>query len=397
MVIELIKRGGRAVFFICQKWTPVRGAVLVALFSTLAGLAVNFPDYQHNLDVLGLSHCSPSHAVWQQATMQVITEQIAHPLERNSAARDITGSHTEKLAYRLSMPVVGHVLGLSLGQLILLQQLCGVLFLGLVSVIAHRATGDTVCATLLPVGFAFCYPGQACFRDLQPFFDGMAFFALAVAMLIRNPLPVFLGVTFACWTDERAVLVAPLVALWWALQNGTRIVNWTSRASLARNPAVWAVVAAVATYGIGRIWLGHVWDIRQTHSDISFGVARSQWPIFLVGLASGLKWFWVLLVLGAFSGFLAGTRRLAGVFAAAVLCYAAACSTIYDTTRSAAYVFPAVFVSLTWLSRSERPEALRWIVLAVAVLCILTPSPFIIGNGIEFAAPILPMALKWLF
>ena len=54
-------------------------------------------------------------------------------------------------------------------------------------------------------------------------------------------------------------------------------------------------------------------------------------------------------------------------------------------------------MSLTWLSRSERPEALRWIAMGVTVLCILTPSPFIIGNGLEFAAPILPMALKWLF
>ena len=128
--------------------------------------------------------------------MKVIKAQIAHPFERNSEASNTTGAHTEKLAYRLSMPVVGYVLGLSLGKLILLQQLCGVMFLGLVSVLAHQATGDKVCATLVPVGFAFCYAGQACFRDLQPFFDGMAYFALAAAMLIRNPLPVFLAVTF---------------------------------------------------------------------------------------------------------------------------------------------------------------------------------------------------------
>ena len=307
---------------------------MVALFSTLAGLVVNFPDYQHNLDVLGLSSRPWPHGPWQEATMKVIKAQIAHPFERNSEASNTTGAHTEKLAYRLSMPVVGYVLGLSLGKLILLQQLCGVMFLGLVSVLAHQATGDKVCATLVPVGFAFCMRGKPA--------SGTCSLSSTEWPTLRSLQPCLFGIPCRCFLPSLLLVGLTSEQSWchhWLFyggrsQNRTGAVNGSFRSALIRNPAAWAVVAAVAAYGIGRIWLGHVWDIRQTHSDISFSVARSQWPIFLVGLASGLEWFWVLLVFGALSGFLAGMRRLAGSFIGIVVCYLVACSTVYDTTRS---------------------------------------------------------------
>jgi len=294
MVLNLIRRTGEAIFVKCNAWTPVKGCLSVALLSALIGLCFNFPAYQLNLDVFGLSG-PQQHSKWHVAIRQVLNEQIAHPLTPTSVARNETGDHTEKMSFRLSMPIVGHVLALNLGKLMLVQQLCGVLFLGMISFLAYSATGDKVCAVLLPFGFAFCYAGQACFLDMFPLFDGMAYFALAGAMLFPNPVPVFLSVTFACWTDERAILVSPLVVLWWTLQRGATAEGpfWTS---LLRNSSAWAVVAAVAACGAGRLLLGHNWQVSQSHSDIAFWVARHQWPMLLVGLASGLGIF------AAFSG-----------------------------------------------------------------------------------------------
>ena len=111
---------------------------------------------------------------------------------------------------------------------------------------------------------------------------------------------------------------------------------------------------------------------------------------------SGLEWFWVLTTLGAVAGVLAGRTWLAGCLICFLLCYVAACSTVFDTTRSAAYAFPAVFVALAWLFKTERPEALRWFVLAMSALCILTPSVHLRGSNVDWVSPIFPMVLKWI-
>ncbi len=394
MILNLVRRTGEAIFLKCGAWTPIRGSLLVAVLSTLVGLCFNFPSYQLNLDVFGLSK-PQRHSRWHLAIRQVISEQITHPLTPTSVAREETGDHTEKMTFRLSMPIIGHAMRWDLGKLMLLQQLCGVYFLGMVSFLAYSATRDKVCAALLPFGFAFCYAGQACFLDMFPLFDGMAYVALASAMLFRNPLPVFLGVTFACWTDERAILVSPLVLLWWALQRGAAAERSFWR-GLFRNSSAWAVAAAVTVCGVCRFLLSHHWLVNQSHSDISLVVARLQWPALLVGLASGLEWFWVVTVLGFLAGILAGRAWLAGLTMCFLLCYVGACSTVFDTTRSAAYAFPAVFVALLWLSNTERSETLRWLVLCACVLCILTPSVHLRGTSVDWVSPLFPMAFKWL-
>jgi len=359
----------------------------------MLGVCVNFPDYQHELDMFGLA--TPQiHPVWRESTRRVLREQILNPFAQSPLAANTTGEHAEKLTFRLSMPLFGHLLGLRLPQLILLQQLCGVLFLGMVYKLAYRVTGDLVSAALLPFAFVFSYVGQACFLDLRPCFDGMAYCGLAFAMYFRNPALIFLGLEFSFWTDERAVLVSPVLLMWQVVQEAEQARAVTRQRAL-QNPRVWTVVLAVLCYGAGRLSLGHLWQIRQWHRDISASTTREQWPMFLVGWACSLKWLWLLVAGGALAAILSRRHLVGSLMALFVVLYLASCTLVYDTTRSAAYAFPAVFVALVYLCRTESQVTMRWLVLGVSVLCFLSPSAYVTGTSFQQAAPVLPMAMKW--
>ncbi len=394
MVFDFIFRKCRALFAACDRWTPCAGALAVAALSAIASMAVNFPDYQHTMDLFGLAApqgVSPERA----ATRLVLRRQIEHPFGPNSVEGIKEEEHAAKLVYRLSMPILGHATGLGLGGLILVQQFSGVAFLALLSLLSYRATEDKCCAVLLPFGFAFCYVGQACFLDMRPVFDGMAFCGLALAMISRRPLIIFAGLFFACWTDERAVLVSPLLFLW-RLTQPEQTQGAAPGETILKDRRVWATIIALLAYAIGRFeFRGRLWSAPHP-SGISFAVAREQWPMFLIGIASGLKWFWLVVLLGAAALLLRGATWLRAAFPGAVAAYAISCTMVFDTTRSSAYFFPAVFVALASLVRTEGVTTLRWLSLAVSVLCILTPSADIHGNTVQLAAPVFPQALKWI-
>ena len=394
MILKFILWKCRVLFALCERWTPCRGALAVAVLSALASVAFNFPDYQHNLDLFGLA--APERiAPERELTRLVLRRQTEHPLSPDSVAGIEGGEHAARLIYRISMPILGHAAGLGLGGLILIQQLFGVVFLGLLSLLSYRATGDKCCAVLLPFGFAFCYVGQACFLDMRPTFDGMALCGLALAMVSRQPLIVFAALFFACWTDERAVMVSPLLLLW-RLTKPEQTDGTGRDQSFLKDWRLLATIGALVAYLVGRFELGRLWSAQYPPDGISFAVAGLQWPMFLIGIASGLKWLWIVLLLGATALLLRGATWLGAAFSIVVLAYAISCSMVFDTTRSSAYLFPAVFVALPWLVRSEGVAPVRWLALAVSAMCIMTPSAYIHGNAVEPAPPVFPQALKWI-
>jgi len=386
MLVAFIRRLCETLFARCPALSRRWGWLIIALLATALGVSLNFPDYRNQLDVFGLAPPHP-HTLGPEVTRSCLSEQIKNPFVRHSFSEAKIGIHEEKMTFRLSLPFLGHLLGLRLGQLILLQQLCGVLFLGLVYKLAWRATGDSVCAALLPFAFALSYVGQACFLDLIPWFDGMAFCGLAVAMCFRNPAVIFLGMCFSCWTDERAVVVSPLLLMWWLAEEAGP-AGAVARPRVWRNPRVWAVVLAVLCYGAGRLAVGHLWQVRQWHKDlVPAGNWATRWPIFLVGLASSLKWLWLIVGGAGLAAFLSHKRWLATTMVLFVVAYLGSCALVLDTTRSASYAFPSVFLGLAWLSRTESPTTVRWLIFGICVLCFLTPSTYVTGDRFFFPMP----------
>jgi hypothetical protein len=206
-------------------------------------------------------------------------------------------------------------------------------------------------------------------------------------MCFRNPAVIFLSMSFCCWTDERAVVVSPLVLIWWVVQEAGQ-ERAIIRQHVLLNRRVWAVVLAVLCYVAGRLALGHVWHDPQWHKDLApHGPWATRWPFFLAGLASSLKWLWLLVAAGGLAAFLSHRRWLAVAMVLFVVAYLGSCTLVLDTTRSAAYVFPSVIVGLAWLFRTESRTTVRWLVFGICVLSFLTPSVYVAAQMIIFHMP----------
>ena len=124
-----------------------------------------------------------------------------------------------------------------------------------------------------------------------------------------------------------------------ASTGGCSAAGYAKSAGLAVLLAVLCYVAgrlALATCGKfakgTRTWFGRDWAAR--------------WPIFLVGLVSALKWLWLIVGGGGPGSIPEHKRWLAAAMVLFVVAYLGSCALVLDTTRSAAYAFPSVFLGL---------------------------------------------------
>jgi len=316
------------------------------------------------------------------AERRVMKMQIAHPLTvlPDYGGNQLT-SHPGKMQFRLAMPVIGHFLHLNYAQLLYLQGVLGVFFFALLILLILRATNDKVAALLGTLGFAFVYFSSGFFADNIPYYDGLAYFCLACAMYFRNPLLVFAFVFLCSWTDERGLLTSSLVLVWWQVVNRGEKLSLGGLLRLSKQSI--AVLLAWALYIGGRYFLTTHYGLK-TQSDGMFSseVLRAHKFHVILGLFAGLRWFWVVIVLG-----FAWLMKDKNYFLALVLLAIAAVLTfssaiVYDHLRSVAYMFPLVIILL--YARGRNPEnimSLRNLLLIVLILnFLMTPIKMILGG-----------------
>lgn len=327
------------------------------------------------------------------ATWKALEQQFAHPFV---VGNYLPNTHESKLALRLTPPVILHALGLKHGGALALQALSGIALLWLALEVAFRATGDRVLALLTTAGLATTFPGIAAFcSDYRGMFDGLAYALVLAAMWAPAPWIAFASVFLAGFTDERALLSSALVLIWWWLPASA---GTTAR---RRSLSMAAVVLAWVAYLGTRMWLTHAFGLSTPSGEgtgASFQMMYKQLNGFPFGVWTALETLWIP-VLAAVAA-LAAARRWgpAAAIALSVAAILIAASAVSDFTRSAAYVFPVLFVSLKILHAHEPRERIEAMVLAASALAIVIPTYYTGLSEIRwfFPAPfqILRMALS---
>jgi hypothetical protein len=244
--------------------------------------------------------------------------------------------------------------------------------------IALDLFGDRITAVATIFGVSAIYAGKAAFLQLGGFFDAFAYFFLTVAIAFRNPLLIAVTVLAASFTDERAMVIAPLVLVYWAVRNHkAEGPNWFTAQSVA---VVAALVAAVVIRLV--LMLGYGLHIPVgTGKDAGFDVLLRTlpsfqyefphvlaglwlWPLFACILLVRARW-WVTLLL-----MVGGTAALTGVS-----------FLVLDVDRSLAYSLPVLFVAMA--VAAVRHMALgdaRSIAILGLVISLLFPVNNLLGN-----------------
>jgi hypothetical protein len=280
--------------------------------------------------------------------------------------------------FRLTMPVLGHFLSLNVDQLILLQVVIGFFLIAFIILLTTSITGDKVMGILFALGFGFTYLGKACFIDIRPYFDGVAYFLLLAAMFSKKPLLIGVSIFLAAFTDERALIASGLVFLWWRLQSKEgyqRLPDFLKFDSFSI-----AIIIAWIAYISARIILLRNFHFT-THLPALSGpgsVLKYNYKIFAFGILTGIKWFWIFVLAGLLWLIKSGTYVFLFFFILNLLFILLPAFLITDITKSVTYIFPAVFICLSLFVKSlESQNNLRYFSLIVVILCFLMVSAII--------------------
>ena len=180
-------------------------------------------------------------------------------------------SYLAKKVFRLTVPVIIRIFHLNRAAVLVTQFLLGVLLLYFSFQLANRILRDPVSATWFTGGIAFLYCGRTCFTEITyTWFDGWAYFFLVMSCYFRRFSLVFLFATLAAWTDERALIVLPIAALFHQIENaGAERLRF--RRLLTLNLSSVAIFTALAIYAIIRVYLSYRYNMHTPNAGADFG------------------------------------------------------------------------------------------------------------------------------
>jgi hypothetical protein len=313
-------------------------------------------------------------AYWSQYWDDVLKLKVDNPAY--DYTRDFPpASNPAKRNFRLTVPLAAHVSGLGMAAVPILRYvLQAVLLIGLL-LAGERACGDRIAALGAALAVAGTYVGTSVWMDEWHWFDNCAQAFMVLALVARRPAWVFAAMVAAAFTDERALVAAPLIALFHVWTDG------------GRNRA-WSPFAAVAAYLAARIALSAALHLHNPAGAI--GAADTVLPnlrVLPLGVWGALEGGWLLVAAACAASVGAGNGRSALLLAAAAALPVAASVFVIDFSKSASYAFPAVFAALALWAASMPSDGTagrmlplrRWTGLAAAV-SLLVPNFFIMGR-----------------
>jgi hypothetical protein len=315
-------------------------------------------------------------------------QKIEHPL-LDVAKNNPPGNHEAKLNFRLTIPVVLHILHVPADWHWTLPVLsaCGTCALLLLScVFAFRATGDRVCGLYTALAVSATYAGSFGFAM---YYDTIALAQIVLAMLpgvgsLWKGILVFTG----AFTDERALLAA----LFLLVQTICSSPEKKIRDSIFRADFL-AVVAGMAAYGVGRLALENFAGLTSRHEGVGQSFLLTNFPFWHAGTWLALKGGWLLAGVAAMCLWQYRQFPALSAFVAATCLCLGAGFLVEDVLRSTAYVFPVLLVAMKIIGAREKTNWVRLYCLAAFVISALAGNYNVWRTQITWFQPVAAKVL----
>lgn len=375
MLIDIFKQLGESVFSIIEKHLSSKyWKIKIIVFSVFLSLFFASPAYD-------LFFIGEGSKYWSE-----VMKQIDDPFQPRDYDPD---SHASKLAFRLTPPLIAHFLGLNIVGCLIMQFIAFATLFYFVLQLTYKITQDTVATTLLIWAFAFIYPGNVLCSDMRGIFDVVAFCLLAICMFSRNSYVITLSSFFASFTDERALIASSLIFLWFLLRD-TNFNCLRLKSFYRTNKSVFALLLSWLMYYIARTLLSYFFHLRISKGGTDLFL--KQINILPFGIWTGLEGFWLIILLS----FIIIVNKhkwfflLVYITSLSIISFVAL--SVYDITRSMAYIFPSIFVSLYMIRQYESKLFIRYCSLIVFLICLF-PTYYIGDKIFTNTSYPLPMRL----
>ena len=360
----------------------------VVALSLLVCFLSAFPDYERYVE------STKDPEAWKVVRQQTKSPFTAIP----ATVLPSPDSNEAKRVFRIFMPVLGHVLHLERGGLVIAQNLMGVLFLWATLALIYKVTEDKTSTTLFVLSVSLSFPSLWFFNSFSTNLDGPGYLLLLAALLGPNVALVFVWLFLASFVDERVFACFGFVVIWWKCCS-SRSDAWNWRRIYSVDRYVVAASAALLLHGIIRYYLTVSRGFHLPTGDssgVGFGTIRNSWTVFSPSIIAPFKGLSLFPVLAATVA--VARRKWAVLLATAVVVAVVLVQSfaVGDHTRSLAYGFSLVILSVKILKELDPGLDLRKMAALTCSLCILVPSFDLTGGVVSWFTPILPKALRWI-
>ncbi len=305
----------------------------------------------------------------------------------------------ENMVMRWILPLIYAITGQSVWMILMIQAILGILFLYLFSREVFRQTGDKILTAFFTLGLSNIFVFSWFFVDTAGYGDSYAYFFLMLALLIRNPLVLFICLQAAFFTDERALIASGYLILWWmtrSLLDEPLTVESNSFFTTIKgifSSQTWVVLVALAVYLVFRNYIMSTYFSEHRYTTMGtpvlfadmhrWGLGNSLWtsfegmwlPLLVAGFTlfkTGRYWHLIALLVGFI------VLIITGIF-------------VHDIDRALGYGFPFLLISGLILSRLLSLTEYRLVTFIMAIICIISPMCYTQGyNKVIWAEP-LPM------
>ena len=305
--------------------------------------------------------------------------QIAHPLtpvdleklKREAGKAPTVGelTHSDKMAFRLSVPLIGKLLHTGGASFLVLNFVAGFLFFPMLAGLANRHLRDRVSSTYVTFAFALSYAGSRFFND-NMFGDGFAWACLLAAVYFRHPLLIFSCVLIAGFTDERAIFASAAVFLYWL---GVATYDRQDGSQTRARAALAAVAAAWLAYIALRLSLSYAFGLKTGSSELFGDIPwKNAAQMMSYGLLAVFQGLWLWMVVGAIALYVNGRVAILLGSVATLGAVLAIALNVWDFQRSVGYAF--LLLPVAWQAGSVEQGTVR----ALARSCFLLGVCFIV-------------------
>jgi hypothetical protein len=275
------------------------------------------------------------------------------------------GCHKGNMAFRFTIPLLLNIFGFN-GQVVYCFQLfLGIFFIYGVYKLALSITNIQILAVGFLHSFISTNAGQAIVYDFRAWGDAFSFMFLLFAVLSKKDWLRFLFLQAAFWTDERTLVGALGIALYWLCQYSEEELkafsNWRAvRDFLFKNKNMVVLLVSYAVYFAVRQILARTAGLATPKEDANFSII-SHYATFrtLIPIILAHKFFLIYIVLGGVYLIRIRAWLVLSGYLGFIFLYHLIAHMVHDTSRSMGFGYFIYFISFMLCCRLLNEKSSR--------------------------------------
>lgn len=301
------------------------------------------------------------------------------------------GDHFMKRELRISPYLLGKFLHLNAIKLFYLQSLTLIVFIGLFfSTVKKLMNNDAGIAFWSVLAILFTYVGGSFNYDTL-FYDSFAYLGLMLTIYYFDKKISILLLTFSFFVDERAVLPAFILPIYFVLNRFDfdkipTTIFLLLKILIFKNKSFYFLAISLMIYAIGRIILYFQFNLRTpigTNAGVSIGFALRHGSNMFYAIFYSLK-LYLLFPLLAIYGLVKRKHILMAILYLLIFVSCLIVSTsVEDVTRSMSFSFILIFITFQLISRFDERIKTQKILYLITLTHILIPTFTLLLNLVQ--------------